>query len=863
MKNHLAGWLGGAGLVLSVAAAAQSESFVVSDIRVEGLQRISAGTVFAALPISVSDRVDQGQMSDAARALFRTGNFEDVQIGRDGSVLVVVVVERPSISEIKLEGNKAIKSEDLLKGLKSQGLAEGQVFKRSTLEGIRLELQRQYVSQGRYDAVIDAEVEEQPRNRVAVNITIDEGNTAAIRHINIVGNKVFTDEELSQQFELKTTGWLSWLTSDDKYSREKLNSDMDKLTAYYKDRGYLKFAITSTQVSITPDRESVYISLNVSEGDKYTVKDVQLAGDIIVSEEELRKLILLSGGDTFSQIRVTNTEEAIKRRLGNEGYLFAKAEGVPEVDEDGKTVSLRFFVDPGKRTYVRRIEFRGNTKTVDEVLRREMRQMEAAPADSAKIEQSRVRLERLGFFKDVKVETPEVPGHDDLVDVQYSVEEQPSGSIGASIGYAQGYGMLLGANLQQNNFLGTGKQVGVSASTSKYQTAYSFSYLNPYYTEDGVSRGFSLYFRETDYDELNIASYSTDTFGASMNFGYPLSETSRLGFSLGVSNTQIDAGIGAVQEIIGSPRLIDGVRNEYANLIDYADGTSGIRPRDANGRDLVAPTFPLLPNDPSLTSPSEGFLDRYGDTFTNYTIGANWNQSTLNRGQLATRGYSQALSVEVAIPGSDLEFFKISWNGQYFLPLNDTFTLRFRGMLGYGDGYGNINELPFYENFFAGGFNSVRGFKNNTLGPRSTPAVRYSYDYPDPSNLDRVVYVRDPVTGKLVVRDVFTDDDQDPFGGNVKIEGGIELLFPLPFIKDQRSVRSAFFLDAGNVFNTECDTTLEDCYDVELGELRYSVGFGVTWITGFGPLTFSLAMPMNKQDDDEQEIFQFSIGRGF
>ncbi|HET8710075.1 MAG TPA: outer membrane protein assembly factor BamA, partial [Spongiibacteraceae bacterium] len=434
------------GFILGTLSAQAAENFVVSDIRVEGLQRIAAGTVFAAMPLNVGDQVDGDLIANSIRSLFQTGNFDDVRMAREGNVLVVQVQERPSISEIKIDGNKALKTEQLLDGLKKQGFAEGQVFKRSTLEAMRQELTQQYVSQGRYDANIQTEVVAEPRNRVSVRITIDEGNTARIKNITIVGNHKFDDETLLDLFELKTSGWWSWLTSDDKYAKEKLKGDLEKLNSYYLDRGFTKFHVDSTQVSTTPDRKAVYITVNVNEGDEYKVGKVDLSGDIILPESELQKFILVHEGQTFSQALVTNTEELLKKRLGNEGYNFAKVKGVPDSNDETKQVDIKFFVDPGKRTYVNRIAFSGNSRTADEVLRREMRQMEGAPASSDKIEQSRVRLERLGYFKEAKIDTMEVPGSDDLIDLKYSVEEQPSGSIGASVGYAQGTGLVFGAN---------------------------------------------------------------------------------------------------------------------------------------------------------------------------------------------------------------------------------------------------------------------------------------------------------------------------------------------------------------------------------------------------------------------------------
>ena len=466
-------------MLLFAVTSVSAETFTVADIRVEGLQRISAGSVFAALPISVGDTVDDRSLREATRSLFATGNFDDIRIGRDGSVLVVLVTERPSISEINIDGNKAIETEALLEGLKGAGLAVGQVFQRSTLEAMQLELQRQYVLQGRYDAAIETEVIPEPRNRVGINIDVDEGNVAAIKHINVVGNEVFSDADLSDEFELQTTGWLSFFTNDDKYSREKLTGDLETLTSYYMDRGYLQFRIDSTQVSVSPNKKEVYITANISEGEKFTISSVDLSGDLVLPEEDLQRFLLVSEGQVFSQQLVTSSEEYMTRRLGDEGYNFAKVTGIPEINQEDNTVEMKFFVDPGKRTYVRRISFEGNQKTADDVLRREMRQMESAPASSAAVEQGRVRLQRLGYFSSATVETPGVPGHDDLIDVKYAVEEQSSGSIGASVGFAQDAGVILGLNLQQDNFMGTGKRVGIGINSSRYQDLYNFSYTNP------------------------------------------------------------------------------------------------------------------------------------------------------------------------------------------------------------------------------------------------------------------------------------------------------------------------------------------------------------------------------------------------
>ena len=767
-----------------------AESFTISDIRVTGLQRVSAGSVFGALPLNVGAQADDRALVEATRELFKTGFFQDIQLGRDGDVLVITVVERPSISSIEIEGNKAISSEDLLKGLNQSGLAEGEIFQRATLEGVRNELQRQYVAQGRYSAEIEAEVIPQPRNRVALKININEGSVAAIQHINVVGNTVFSDEDLIALFELKTTNWLSFFKNDDKYAREKLSGDLERLRSYYLDRGYINMDISSTQVSITPDKKHVYVTVNVDEGEKYTVREVKLSGELKVPEEEVRALLLVQEGQVFSRKVMTTTSELVTRRLGNEGYTFANVNGVPEAHDDG-TVSITFVVDPGKRAYVNRINFRGNTKSEDEVLRREMRQMEGGWASTYLIDQSKTRLERLGYFKEVNVETPQVPGTDDQVDVNYSVEEQASGSITASVGFAQNAGLILGGSITQNNFLGTGNKVSVGLTRSEYQSNYNFGFVDPYWTPDGVSLGYNAFFRETDYDELNtdVSSYAVDSFGAGVSIGYPISDTSRLTYGLTIQNDSISTGVYTVDEIFN-------------------------------------------------------FIEAEGDNYLNLKASIGWSESTLNRGVLANRGHSQSLVFETTVPGSDLSFFKIDYRGQIFKPLSDTYTLRFHSQLGFGESYGSTSDLPFYEHYYAGGFNSVRGFKDSSLGPRSTPSRGQA------------------VTGN---KGTAFDPDQDPlpFGGNVLVQGGVELLFPMPFIKDQRSLRTALFWDVGNVFDTNCGKTQTDCNNIDPGQLASSVGVGLTWITALGPLSFSLAMPILKPDDADTQIFQFSLGQTF
>jgi outer membrane protein insertion porin family len=635
------------------------------------------------------------------------------------------------------------------------------------------------VAQGRYGALVKTEVKELPRNRVAVNIDIDEGDVAKIRHINIVGNSDFTEETLLDEFEQNSTGWLSWISSNDKYAREKLSGDIETLESWYLDRGYLQFAVVSTQVSISPNKESVYITININEGDIFKVSDIELSGELKIPEAQIRAMVLLTEGSTFSQALMTTSKEFIARRLGNEGYTFAEIEGYPELNEEAKTAKITFVVKPGMRAYVRRIEFRGNTKTADNVLRREMRQMEGGSANNALIESSKVMLERLGFFKEVRVENVPVAGTNDLLDVIYTVEEQPSGSVGASVGYSQGYGLILGANLSENNFFGTGKQVGVGLNKSKYQTSINFSYTEPYFTVDGVSVGYSVFARETDYGEYNVSSFSTDTYGASVNWSYPVTDIQRIGFGFTYENLEISSGTYDSKEI------------------------------------------------------SE-FVTENGTNFDVVSGNVNWVQSTLNRGVFATRGTMQRISADLALPGSGLEYYKITYKAQHLRGLYGPLTLKLRADFGYGESYGGTTTMPFFKNFYGGGFGSVRGFKKNTLGPQDTP----------PSGL--AFY-----------------DDPDPIGGNVQVEMGAEVLFPLPFLKDQRSVQSSLFLDVGNIFNTKCGETQVNCFKPDVGELRYSVGLGATWLSGFGPITFSIAKPLNSNDFDETEVFQFSLGNQF
>lgn len=867
--------------LLSVPSLAQdlapSDRFQVTDIRVEGLQRVSAGTVFAALPIQVGDRVSQRMLSEATRELFQTGFFGNIEIGRDDNgVLVISVTELPAISEISLKGNKAIKTEDLMRSLRDNGLAEGQILKRATLEGMALSLQREYVKQGRYGASVDTEVVELPNNQVRLDINVDEGKEARIKHINIVGNEAFDEDELLDLFEIRTSGWFSWLSGNDKYASEKLTGDLERLESFYRNRGYLEFDIESAPVSISPDREQVYITINISEGDVYTVNEVNLAGDPVLSEEEIRRYIAVRSGQTFSQLLMTTSSDYITQRLGNEGYTFAEARGIPEPNEEDKTVDITFFIEPGQRAYVRRIEFRGNTQTMDEVLRREMRQMEGASASTAKIEQSKVRLERLGYFKEVEVETTEVPGTADQIDVIYTVEEQPNRSMNFQVGYSQGFGAVVGASFTDQNWFGTGKQVGFGVNKNAYQSSINFNYMDPYFTEDGVSRGFSVFYQETDYEKFNVAASKTDRYGATVSFGYPLSEISRVGFNFGYTHLTLSEEDYLAQEYLTTPRLLKGLsEQQYITQSEFSEYQAFLRadPDNKPADFIFESTLPVSPGDPVLGNTPSGFIDLAGSEFDWLSVSFSWVKSTLNRGVLPDRGSQQQLSLDVALPGGDLEFYKLRYEGQVFQPLTNSLTLRLRTQLGYAGAYGDLDQVPPFENFYAGGFGTVRGFERNTLGPRSTPARRLNYEFADVNNdgVNELAYILCDVPGPYCspdevgeLADYVIGRFDRAAGGNVLVAASAEVLFPLPFVKDQRSVQSAFFIDAGNVFDTECGPSQLNCVeDISLDGLSASAGIGLTWLSGFGPLTFSVSKPLQQQEFDEDEFFQFSLGTSF
>ena len=749
-------------MIAAVRVAATVDAFVVEDIRLEGLQRITAGTVFNYLPINVGDTVDGTHTAGAVRALFRTGFFRDVRLERDGDTLVVVVVERPSIGSIEFVGNEELKTDDLLSALEQMGVAQGRVFNRSTFDQVEQELHRTYFAAGRYGVQVTGTVTPLERNRVAIKFEIAEGVVAKIRQINIVGNVAFDDEELRDDFELDTTGFFSFLSRSDRYSKPKLAADLETLRSLYLDNGFINFNIDSTQVSIAPDKKDVYITINVTEGGRYVVRDIYLQGALIVPEEELFELVTVVQDTEFSRKRVTETARRIGNRLGNEGYSFANVNAVPEIDDSEEKVDLTFFVDPGKRVYVRRINFKGNTKTRDGVLRREMRQMESGWISNQALERSRIRLNRLGYFESVDVGTRAVPGASDQVDVDFDVVERPSGNLLLGAGYSDSQGAVFDISVTEENFLGSGNRLRASFNTSNVSRDISVSWVNPYWTVDGVSRGIEAYNRRTDADDANLADYDLEQIGSGVTFGIPISELTRVNVGFNAEQTDFIVGSSASQEV-----------------------------RD--------------------------FRKENGDRFiTLLTTGA-WAKDSRNSRFLPTRGSLSRLSGEIAVPGSDLTYYKLFARHQRLFPLSEDFVFVLEGEIGYGDGFGGTGELPLTENFFAGGLRSVRGFRSNTLGPRDS--------------LGR------------------------PLGGNLKVVGTAEIILPFPFTRDSNTFRVTTFLDTGNVYGPK--------EDFDFDTLRYSTGIAAIWLSPVGPLTMSFARALRTRAGDQTDGFQLTFGTSF
>lgn len=765
-------------LVLAALAspAFSIEPFVIRDIRVEGLQRTEAGTVFSYLPVKVGETLNDDRAAAAIKALFATGFFKDVKLEAQGDVLIVAVEERPSISKLTLSGMKEFSEEDLKTGLKQTGLAEGRVFDKSLLDRAEQELKRQYFNLGRYSVQVVTTVTPLERNRVALQFDVVEGEAAKIRQINLIGNKAFAEKKLLKLFNSSTPGWLSWYTKDDQYSKTKLSGDLETLRSHYLNQGYLEFNIDSTQVSISPDKKDIYITVNMTEGPKYTVSDVKLAGQMLVPEQELKKLIMVKPGEVFSREKLTESSRKISDRLGNEGYAFANVNAVPELDKEKHQVAFTLFVDPGRRVYINRVNVAGNSKTRDEVVRREVRQMEGGWYNAEKINLSRDRLNRLGFFNEVNVETPAVPGATDQVDVNISVAEKATGNILLGAGFSSSEGLVLSGSVNQSNVFGTGNRLAVQINSGSVNTVYSLSFTNPYYTLDGVSLGYDLYRRDVDATSLDgVGEYESSTTGLGARLGLPISEKDSIYFGAGIE--QLAIGTTANSPI------------QYKNFVT----------RFGSGNEATVNTLRL---DTSIAR----------DTRDNFLF--------------PTKGLMQRAAVEFGAPPGDLQYYKLSLQHQQYFPLTKDFTLMINGEAGYAAGIGG-KPLPFFRNFFTGGVSSVRGFESGTIGPKDL----------------------DTVTNEVVT-----------LGGDTKLVGNVELLFPMPGMKDN-SVRLSTFLDAGGVFGE--GNALYGSNTFSFDDMRFSAGLGVAWNSPLGPLRFSLAYPLNKKNTDKTQVFQFNLGSTF
>jgi outer membrane protein insertion porin family len=757
-------------VLMTVSIAVLADPFKISDIRIEGLQRIAPGTVFNYMPVQIGDVVGDDVTANVIRSLYQTGFFNDVRVDRDGTVLAISVQERPAVAEIEITGNTDIKTEDLKKGLKDIGLAEGRVFNRSLLDRIEQELKKQYFALGKYGVRVQTTASPLERNRVAVRIEITEGLTARIKQINIIGSNAFTEKELLGQFKLGTSRWYSWYSKNDQYSKQKLAGDLEALRSFYLDRGFVRFEIKSTQVSISADKKDIYVTVVISEGGIYTISDIKLAGDTRVPAEKLFPLIHLRRGEPFSRAATTESSERISALLGNEGYAFANVNNIPDINDETKEVAVTFFIDPGKRVYVRRVNMKGNTRTRDEVLRREMRQLETAWFSTELVKKSRERLKRLGYFEDVNIETPAVPGSADQVDVNVAVTEKASGNLMAGIGYSQSQGVMFNASITQNNFLGSGKRLIFAFNNSQVTQLYRLSYDNPYYTVDGISRGFDMSYQTTDFNQLVGASYSTDVGVLGMNFGLPITDTSRAGLGLRYQYTQFTAGTDSL---------------------------------------------------------AQAFVAQNGTDFNDFILTASYTSDTRDTAIFPTEGHLNTLLAEVAVPGSDLTYYRLTYKGRAYIPLTRSFTFAARGDIGYGDGYGDLNTLPFFENFFAGGPNSVRGWEASRLGP------------------------------------VETGPNYAPVGGNLKLTGSLELFAPPPVDGEMaKTLRLGVFFDFGNVWETY-DTTLVTPTGFSASDIRYSTGVSVAWLSPVGALSLSLAYPLNAKDGDQTQVFQFTFGQTF
>ncbi|MBJ9955493.1 MULTISPECIES: outer membrane protein assembly factor BamA [Acinetobacter] len=817
-----------------VQQAYAADEFLAQDIRIDGLVRLTPASIYSMLPINSGDRVSDPMIAEAIRTLYASGLFDDIKTYKENNVLVFKVVERPVISKLEFKGNKLIPKEALEQGLKKMGIAEGEVFKKSALQIIETELEQQYTQQGRYDADVTVETVARPNNRVELKLNFNEGTAAKVFDINIIGNTVFSDSDIKQAFAVKESGWASVVTRNDRYAREKMAASLEALRALYLNKGYINFNIINSQLNISEDKKHIFIEVSVDEGSQFKFGETKFLGDALYKPEELTALKLYKDGETYSQEKVNAVKQLLLRKYGNAGYYYAEVNVVPEINNETGIVNLNYYINPGQQVTVRRINFTGNSKTADEVLRREMRQMEGALASNEKIDLSKVRLERTGFFKTVDVKPVRVPNSPDEVDLNVNVEEQHSGTTTLAVGYSQNGGVTFQAGLSQTNFMGTGNRVSVDLSRSETQDYYNLSVTDPYFTIDGVSRGYNVYYRKTKLNEdYNVNNYVTDSIGGSLSFGYPIDENQSLSASLGVDQTKVRTG----------PSVSTYIRDYLLANGGKATGTgtwcpSGVNEKDDDQKDIPG----------TCKDGFKPYDNAFEGTFLTYMLNLGWSYNTLNRPIFPTSGMSHRVGLEVGLPGSDVDYQKVTYDAQAFKSLGAGFVLRGYGKLGYG------NDLPFYKNFYAGGYGSVRGYDNSTLGPKYPSVIFQKTDKNDP--------------------------DPEEVGGNALVQFGTELALPLPFKGDwARQVRPVLFAEGAQVFDTKCDIATgtmkmngsdidikqycKDNYNFDFGNMRYSVGVGFTWITMIGPLSLSYAYPLNDKPGDDTKSIQFEIGRTF
>jgi len=781
--------------LLPLTAMAAGE-FVVRDMRVEGLQRISEGTVFNYLPINVGDTVDNVRIGEAIRALYGQELFDDIEMRRDGDTLIVVVKERPSIESFNIEGNKDIKTEDLMDSLRAVGLARGRTFNRSVLDNVEMFLREQYYDRGKYGVVIDTNIQTRPNNTVRIQIDVNEGDRAKIRQVNIVGNDTFDEGDIRAGFTLDTANWLSWIRQDDRYAKEALEGDLEILRSFYMDRGYADFKIESTQVAISPNKKDIFVTINIEEGDVYKISDIKLVGELVIEESILSRFVLAQPGSVYNQNLLTQSAELMSFRLGEQGYANAEIEPVPELDHENKEASVTFYINPRSRVYVRNINFNGVNQVDDEVFRREMRQMEGAYLSNTLLDRSKIRLQRLPFVEAVEADNAPVPGSPDMVDVNFDIEYRMPGQFSGGIGYSEAQKIMLNGSIVHTNFLGTGERVALQLNSGKYQKLYSLSHTDPYRTMDGVRRTLSVNYRDITQFTSAASDFSTTSAGATVDYGYPISEFQTLSFGATFQHSELVASETSTQQ------AQDWVLN--------------------NGNPFVQ---------------GESFYGTiYGTEFDTVELIAGWTYDSRNRALFANRGTRQQLFLSFAVPGSDVEYYQARYSFTKYIPLwSNKWTLRVNAELGVGEALGETTALPPYKQFYGGGPQSVRGFKESYLGPRDS-------------------YGR-------------------PYGGNMLVASQVELILPLPD-KWASQARASLFYDVGNVFNTgevaftdKLGSPIE--YKPDFDELRSSVGIGVQWLAPLGLFRFSYAYPLNPYSGndryfgDELERFQFSIGQAF